>query len=123
MVDAQQIAEKVRDLLMGAIREEFREFKAEVRGQLEGFRLAIETMNKRLDSIERRLDNLEKRVDETNQRIDRLTDVIISLSTRVDRLAERVEENTIELKELKAKEKIIEDILRRLQKLEDHVFA
>ena len=46
-MDAQQIAEKVRDLIMGSIREEFKEFKAEVRGQLECFRVAIETITKK----------------------------------------------------------------------------
>ncbi|WP_457550263.1 hypothetical protein [Archaeoglobus sp.] len=137
MVDAQQIAEKVGDLILGSIKEELKEFRAEVGGQLEGFRIAIESMNKRMDGIERRLSNLEdemralknelilihRRIDKTNQRIDRLADTVTLLSSRIDKLAERVEVNTIELRELKAKGKVIEDILRRLKKLEDRVFA
>ena len=50
------IVEKIRDAIVGDLRKEFTEFKAEVRGQLEGmqrqldgFRIAIETMNKRMD--------------------------------------------------------------------------
>jgi uncharacterized coiled-coil DUF342 family protein len=74
-------------------------------------------------NIKKELVVVHRRIDEVNQRIDRLTDTIMVLSSRIDKLAERVDENTIELRELKAKEKVIEDILRRLQKLEDHVFA
>ena len=47
----------------------------------------------------------------------------MSLSMRIDRPAEKVEGNTTTINELKAKEKIIEVIIRRLQKLGDSVFA
>jgi chromosome segregation ATPase len=87
VMDAQQIAEKVRDLLMGAMKEEFREFKAEVRGQLEGFKVAIETMNKRMDALERRMDSLEKRIDETNKRIDSFRE---ELTVRIDSFREEL---------------------------------
>ncbi|MBO8180827.1 MAG: hypothetical protein H0Z19_10205 [Archaeoglobus sp.] len=140
-MDAQQIAEKVRDLIMGAMREEFREFKAEVRGQLEGFRLAIETMNKRMDAIERRMDSLERRIDETNKKIDYVRDELTAridetnkrideTNKRIDILSTRLEENTRGLGELKAeiaalrsRQEIIEDLVRRVRKLEDKVFA
>jgi predicted nucleic acid-binding Zn-ribbon protein len=74
------IVEKIRDAIVGDLRKEFTEFKAEVRGQLEGmqrqldgFRIAIETMNKRMDSMEQRISRIEARLDETNKRIDTLT--------------------------------------------------
>jgi len=61
-MDLDAIVEKIRDAIVGDLRKEFSEFKAEVRGQLEGmqkqldgFRIAIETMNKRIDSMERRM--------------------------------------------------------------------
>ncbi len=63
MVDARQIAEKVRDLILGSIREEFKEFKAEVRGQLEGYSKAIEGMKMAMDSMNKRIDSVEKRLD------------------------------------------------------------
>ena len=162
-MDAQQIAEKVRDLVVGSIRDEFKEFKAEVRGQLEGFRVALDTMNKRLDGLERRMDSLERRmdsldakidavreelsaridavreeltarIDETNRRIDsvreELTARIDETNKRIDLLSTRLEENTRELGELKAeivalrsRQEIIEDLVRRVRKLEERVFA
>ena len=54
-MDVQKIAEAVRSAVISELREEFREFRAEVRGQLDGFtktldgfRIAIETMNSRM---------------------------------------------------------------------------
>ena len=55
-MDAQQIAEKVRDPIMGSIREEFREFKAEVRGQLEGFSKAIEGFSTAIETMNMKCD-------------------------------------------------------------------
>lgn len=91
LTDLEAIAEKIKNEMVGEIREELREFKANVRGQLEGmqkqfdeFRIAIEGM-KRMDSIERRIESMEKRnlliktcfdwsrLDETNARINVLT--------------------------------------------------
>ncbi|RLI82225.1 hypothetical protein DRP07_05625 [Archaeoglobales archaeon] len=59
-MDAQKIAVAVKNAIMGELRDEFKEFRAEVRGQLDGFKLAIDTMNKRLDGIESRVGNIER---------------------------------------------------------------
>jgi len=44
-MDWESLAEKLRDMILGEIKEEFRDFKASVTGELSGFRLAIEAMN------------------------------------------------------------------------------
>jgi len=41
-MEVEKVLEKSRDAIIGEIREEFKEFKAEVRGQLKGFKPAIE---------------------------------------------------------------------------------
>ncbi len=41
----EKIAEKIRDLVLGEIKEEFKDFKASVTGELSGFRLAIESLS------------------------------------------------------------------------------
>jgi prefoldin subunit 5 len=49
-----------------------KEFKAEVR-ELDGFRIAIETMNKRIDSLERRMDSMEQRISRVEANSELLT--------------------------------------------------
>ena len=63
-MDYGKLAEKLKDAILGDLKRELREFKKEVLGLLEGFKIAIETMNKRMDSLERRMDSL----DETDNR-------------------------------------------------------
>jgi hypothetical protein len=41
-----KIAEKIRDIVSMEIKDEFRDFKASVSGKLNGFRLAIESINR-----------------------------------------------------------------------------
>ncbi len=127
MVDAQQIAEKVRDLLLGELRDEFKEFKAEVRGQLEGFRLAIETMNRRLDSLEmninKRIDSVERRLANIENEVRSLRGEMSALNRRVDDLVKELSEVKVELKELKARDEIIQDLVRRISKLEEKIMV
>ena len=44
-MDIEKLAEKLKELIVGELKEEFRDFKATVSGELAGFRLAIESMN------------------------------------------------------------------------------
>jgi chromosome segregation ATPase len=91
----------------------------------------IDETNKRIDAVR---EELTAKIDETNKRIDtathELTARIDETNKRIDVLSTRLEENTRELGELKAeivalrsRQEIIEDLVRRVRKLEDKVFA
>ncbi len=99
----EKIAEKIRDLVLGEVKEEFRDFKASVTGELSGFRLAIESINARMGTIESRqssmenelrdlrrsMDETNKRIDETNKRID---DLRVELKTEIMANTARINE-------------------------------
>jgi chromosome segregation ATPase len=99
----EKIAEKIRDLVLGEIKEEFRDFKASVTGELSGFRLAIESINARMGAIESRQSNMEnelrdirRSIDETNKRIDEtrveLKTEIMANTARIDETNKRIDE-------------------------------
>jgi len=121
-MDVQKIIDGVREAVMGEMSREFREFRADVRGQLEGFRLAIDTMNKRLDSIESRLSNVENdvralnlRLDETNKRIDGIYTGLVERIRELGGLK-------AEVAALRARQEL-EDLIERVRRLEEKVFA
>lgn len=169
----EKIAERIRDLILGEIKEEFKDFKNTVTGQLAGFQIAIESMNARMAAIEnrmtamenrqinienelrqirksiddtnKRIDDTNKRIDETNKRIDetnkRIDDLDCKLSTRIDNLNaqlsaridetnQRIDQLYIEISSIKAELKkalsqkeVIDDVLIRIQRLEDKVLT
>ncbi|MCX7966059.1 MAG: hypothetical protein N2596_05495, partial [Syntrophorhabdaceae bacterium] len=61
-MDWEKIAEKIKDMVVGEIKEEPKDFKSTVSGQLQGFTLAIESMNARMNGIESRMNGLESRM-------------------------------------------------------------
>ena len=69
-MDISVLADKIKEAVIGEIRQEFKEFRAEVRGELSGFRLAIEAMSKRMDGIERRMDGIKSRMGELETKTD-----------------------------------------------------
>jgi len=140
----EKIAEKMRDMILGELKEEFRDFKASVSGELNGFRLAIESMNARMAAIEARQNNIEnelrdirraidmtnQRIDETNKRIDETNKRIDETNKRIDDLNSRVDTLYIELSEVKGELKkalsykeIVQDIIFRIERLEAKVFS
>ncbi|MFN3739738.1 MAG: hypothetical protein ACK4TF_03565 [Thermodesulfovibrionales bacterium] len=125
-MELDKIAEKIRDLVIGEIKEEFRDFKASVTGELSGFRLAIETLNARQGSMEARqssienelrdirrsIDETNKRIDETNKRIDELrvelkaeinanTARIDETNKRIDETNKRIDSLYLEISEVR----------------------
>ncbi len=74
----EKILDKLKDLILTEVKKEFRLFKAEVRGELAGYRLAIESLNARVGNIEsentfdKKLADFNKRINDTNKRIDEL---------------------------------------------------
>ncbi len=51
------MVEKLKEAIIGDLKQELREFKREVRGTLEGFRIAIEGMKTALEITNKRLDS------------------------------------------------------------------
>jgi len=111
-MDLDAIVEKIRDAIVGDLRKEFTEFKAEVR-VLDGFRIAIETMNKRMDSIEQRISRVEARLDETDKRIDTLTldmnrrieSLTLDMNRRFEDMVKRIESINAELSKIQHQQK------------------
>ena len=155
----EKIAERIRDLILGEIKEEFKDFKNTVTGQLAGFQIAIESMNARMAAIENRMtamenrqinienelrqirksiDDTNKRIDDTNKRIDdldwklstRIDNLNAQLSARIDETNQRIDQLYIEISSIKAELKkalsqkeVIDDVLIRIQRLEDKVLT
>lgn len=51
-LDGERIVNMIEEVIVGEIKEEFEEFKASVKGTLEGFKRALSSMNDRLTNIE-----------------------------------------------------------------------
>lgn len=69
-MDIEKLAEKLKELIVGELKEEFRDFKATVSGELAGFRLAIESMNQRLSALEERQSSLEAELRDIRRSIE-----------------------------------------------------
>ncbi|MFN3921970.1 MAG: hypothetical protein ACK4K4_06190 [Caldimicrobium sp.] len=117
-MDLEKIAEKLRDMIIGEIKEELRDFKASVTGELAGFRIAIESMNARMSALELRQENLEAEIrdirralEETNKRID-------ETNKRIDDLLIEVSHIRGDLNRALSEKEVIDDILIRVQRLE-----
>jgi predicted nucleic acid-binding Zn-ribbon protein len=87
-MDIDKLAEKIRNIVLGELKEEFKEFRASVTGELSGFRLAVESLNSRQanvetelrdvrQSMENELRDIRRAIDDTNKRIDRLYEVVV----------------------------------------------
>jgi chromosome segregation ATPase len=105
----EKIAEKIRDMILGEIKEEFRDFKASVTGELSGFRLAIESMNARMSGIESRMSAIESRQDNIENELRDLRRTIAETraelkaeimqnTLRIDETNKRIDETRAELK-------------------------
>jgi uncharacterized protein YdhG (YjbR/CyaY superfamily) len=57
-----ELLKLIKDTILSEIRDDFKDFKNQVSYQLEGFKLAIQSINERMSSIEGRMLILENRV-------------------------------------------------------------
>ncbi|MCS7199164.1 MAG: Atg14 domain-containing protein [Caldimicrobium sp.] len=107
MIDIKSILNEFKEAIIREVKEELREFKASVNGTLEGFKVAIISMEQRISNIEnelrairaelnetksyliQRIDETNKRIDETNKRID---EVRVELTQRVDETNNMIKE-------------------------------
>ncbi len=130
-MEIEKIAEKLKDLIIGEIREEFREFKSSVTGELAGYRIAIESMNGRMAGIEARqaaleseirdmrkaIDETNKRIDETNKRINDINKRIDETNKRIDETNKRIDETNKRIDDLRAELKT--EIMLNTQRIDD----
>jgi chromosome segregation ATPase len=146
-MDIDKLLEKVRGLIISEIKEEFREFRASVTGQLAGFKLALESVNARLTNLEgevkdirRALDETNKRIDETNKRIDetnkRIDELRVELKSeimdnthRIDATNKRIDDLFVEVSKIRgdlnkalSQKEVFDDVLLRVQRLEGRIF-
>lgn len=137
----EKIAEKIRDLVLGEIKQEFRDFRASVTGELTGFRLAIESLNARQSSMEHELRDIKRSIDETNKRIDEtrveLKAEIMANTARIDETNKRIDETNrridalyLEMSEIRgdlkkaiSDKEILHDVIFRIERLETKVTA
>ncbi|MFN3477964.1 MAG: coiled-coil domain-containing protein, partial [bacterium] len=93
----QTIAEKVKEIITAEVRQELRDFKNTVSGQLEGFKLAIESISERQSNVESEVRNinqkietmfmqLSNRIDETNKRIDEANKRIDETNNKIEKM-------------------------------------
>ncbi len=87
-MDWDKAMEKFREMIMGELRGELREFRASVTGELSGFRLAIESMNSWQKSMQQELADIRYSIDHTNNRLDESRTELLS----------RIDEFRVELK-------------------------
>ena len=113
-MDIEKILERMKGLIVSEIKEELREFKAAVTGQLEGFKLAIESMNARMTNLEGETKDIRRALDETNKRIDEINKRIDETNKRIDETNKRIDDTNKRIDELRAelKGEIIANTLR-----------
>lgn len=135
----ESIGTRLKEIIIGELRDEFKAFRAEVRGELAGYRLAIESMSQRLTNMENDIrdirnqlietnkkidetkDYLIARIDETNQRIDETNQRIDVTNQRIDNLYSEMSDIKADLRKALAEKPIISDMLLRIERLETKV--
>ncbi len=113
-MDIEKLTDLIRNLVIGEIKEEFKEFKASVTGELSGYRFAIESMNERMKILETRQFDLEKDLKEFKKEInDKLDQQQLEFKTEIKNLKSELRQEIYNVKtELK------QDIAKVDQKVE-----
>ena len=125
-------------LRLGDVNQHLLELNRRIDAVREELTARIDETNKRIDAVREeltaRIDETNKRIDETNKRIDavreELTARIDETNRRIDETNTRIDNLTLEVgalkaevRDLKSRQEAIADILARLQRLENKVFA
>lgn len=140
-MDIEKLTQAIKDIVIGELKQEFKEFRTEVRGELAGYRLAIESLSERMKNIEddirdiriaivetnKRIDETNKRIDETNKRVEEVKDSLLAridkrmddANRRIDHLYMEVSGIRGDLKKALADKVVIEDMILRIERLEE----
>ncbi len=124
IMELEKLAEKLKDLIVGEVRDELKAFRAAVTGELAGFRIALESINARQASFDQslselrgeiarihvRLDNLNKRLDDTNMRIDDVNKRFDDVNKRFDDVNKRLDDTNMRIDDVN---KRFDDVYKR----------
>lgn len=105
-----------------------------IEADIRDLRRTLENTNKRIDDTNKRIDDTNLRIDETNRKIDELRvelrDEIRKNTDRIDETNKRIDQLYLELSDIKgdlrealSRKEIIDDVLIRVQRLEEKVLA
>lgn len=88
-MDWEKGMEKLRDMIVGEMRQEFKEFKSAVTGELSGYRIALESLSARMTNMENELratrTDLTSRIENVRTEIsDKIDAVRSELSDKID---------------------------------------
>lgn len=106
-MDLERAVERIRDAVVGELKEEFKEFRAAVTGELAGYRVAIESLTARQTGMESELRDIRHSIEQTNRRIDEtnkcMDEVKTDLTSRIDETRSDLTAQIVETRsELKA---------------------
>ncbi|SMP50428.1 Protein of unknown function [Desulfonatronum zhilinae] len=102
-MDWEKGMEKLRDMIVGEMRQEFKEFKSAVTGELSGYRIALESLSARMTNMENELratrTDLTSRIENVRTEIsDKIDAVRSELKAEIDttrtELKAEIRENT-----------------------------
>ncbi|MBI3600658.1 MAG: hypothetical protein HY097_08460 [Nitrospinae bacterium] len=146
-MDIEKLTQAIKDVVIGELKQEFKEFRTEVRGELAGYRLAIESLSERMKNIENDVRDIRiaitetnKRIDETNKRIDEVKDslsekidnvrdyLLARIDKRMDDANKRIDYIYMNVSEIKgdikkalADKVVMDDMILRIERLEEKV--
>ena len=92
----------------------------EIKNENKKINVRLELTNKRLDDINLHLAAQSRRIDETNKRIDGIS---IEITKRINQLTFQVGKLAQEMERIKREEKVTEDIITRISRLEKRVIG
>lgn len=108
-MEIEEIAEKLRDLIIGEIREEFRKFKSSGTGKHAGYRLATGSMNAMIAVIEARQAALDSEISNIRKLIDdlraELMAEIMFNTQRKDDTNKKIDDLMIEVSHIRGRSK------------------
>ena len=124
-MDLDRAVERIRDAVVGELKDEFKEFRAAVTGELAGYRVAIESLTARQSGMESELRDIRhsieqtnNRIDETNNRIDENNKRIDDTNKRIDGLMMNVSEIKGDLNRALSEKVVVDDLVQRVSRLE-----
>jgi gas vesicle protein len=88
-MDWEKGMEKLRDMIVGEMRQEFKEFKSAVTGELSGYRIALESLSARMTNMESELrltrTDLTSRIETVRTELSgKIETVRLELSGKID---------------------------------------
>lgn len=124
-MDLDRAVERIRDAVVGELKDEFKEFRAAVTGELAGYRVAIESLTARQSGMESELRDIRHSIEQTNNRIDETNNRIDENNKRIDDTNKRIDGLMMDVSEIKgdlnralSEKVVVDDLVQRVSRLE-----